>query len=258
MPDPWERQTEPEGGEPAKAFHAFTVYRDLGAKARSLEKVAAALRLQASGGQFAAIETADGGGHRRVPKNVEVWSKTWKWPARALAWDEEQDRIKREAMAAEVVEMGKRHAQQAQAAAHVLTMPFMAISKRLKNVAGTDAAAELEKLPFADLLKLSVSSAMFLRTMHQAEREARGVDALSGPGFSRGKSGVAAGEPGAASQPQVTVTGAEFTWVQGRCTCNHTHSAHDQTAENPMLVPCTVEGCGCQRYRDADEAEANG
>lgn len=254
MPEAWERQTEPDGGEPAKAFHAFTVYRDLGPKVRSLEKVAAAVRAPAAEGQIAAIEPVGGGGHRRVPKSIEMWSKTWRWPARALAWDEEQDRQKREAMAVEIQEMGKRQAQQAQAAAHILTMPFMAINKKLKAVAGTEAAQELEKLPFVDLLKMSVASAMFLRTMHQAEREARGVDTMA-PASTTGSG--PRGEQTVADKPQVTITAAEFTWVQGRCTCGHTHSAHDQAAEDPMVVPCTVEGCGCRRYRDADEAEAN-
>jgi hypothetical protein len=187
-----------------------------------------------------------------VSSQVEDWSSRWKWVERARAWDAEADRKKREAMFAEIEAMGRRQATQAQAAAQILSMPMIAIGNKLKNDQG--AGKQLESLTMLELIELSTKGAMFLRTMHLAEREARGVTA-DGVGPLRGGGLGRAGE--AAELPAVTVTAAEFTWVQGRCTCGHTHSAHDQEHENPLIVPCTVPACACKRYRDADEAAAN-
>jgi hypothetical protein len=256
VPRPWERQTLDGAEEPSRAFHAFCFYRDLGSQ-RSLEKVSVALsaaRGRPARGQNAAIETAAaGGGKRRVSKQIEEWSKRWKWVERVRGWEDEQDRLKREAFSKEIEEMGKRHAQQAMGAGQILSLPFMAAARRLKAV--QNDLGELERLPLAELLKLSVSSAMFLSQMHKAEREARGVDSLA-PAGRGGRVGAAGGDTPTAAP--VTVTGAEFAWVQGRCTCGHTHSLHNQQHEDPSRVPCTVEGCKCQKYRDVDDAAEAG
>lgn len=88
-PEPWERREE----ESTKAYEAFCTYRDMG-RERSLSKVAE--KLQKS-------ETLMG-----------RWSRTYDWVKRAAKWDDEQDRIEREAarkeQEREIREMRKRHA----------------------------------------------------------------------------------------------------------------------------------------------------
>jgi hypothetical protein len=77
LPEPWEKQRD----ESAKAFEAFVIYRDLGAR-RSQANVR---RVLAEGGVSA------------TPTQTERWSTQHGWVARADAWDREQDRIRREA-----------------------------------------------------------------------------------------------------------------------------------------------------------------
>lgn len=87
-PLPWERQER----ETPKAFEAFCVYRDMGTD-RSASKVANIV-----GKSFSLMQQ---------------WSQKNGWVDRAAAWDDEQDRIKREAeqkAAVEAIkEMRKRH-----------------------------------------------------------------------------------------------------------------------------------------------------
>ena len=84
-PEPWERQK----GESAKAYEAFSEYRDMGAS-RSLSKVAE--KLQKSG------------------TLIGRWSGNYEGVKRAAAWDAEQDRIARQAQIDEIKKMRKRHA----------------------------------------------------------------------------------------------------------------------------------------------------
>lgn len=83
--DPWERQPK-EGPKP---YEAFCVYRDLGTQ-RSLSQVA-----------------------QKLQKSVTLmgrWSRTHNWVERAAAWDDEQDRIIRKQLTADIAKMRKRHA----------------------------------------------------------------------------------------------------------------------------------------------------
>jgi hypothetical protein len=67
----WGRQH----GESDKAFEAFAIYRDLG-PTRSTQEVAIAV---AKSAPF-----------------IRRWSAKWSWVARASAWDDEADRLRRE------------------------------------------------------------------------------------------------------------------------------------------------------------------
>ena len=81
----WERQE----GEPLAAWNAFRAYRDLQpGKARSVKRATEALDMQESG-------------FRR-------WSKKWRWPERALAWDDHLDTIGMDAVVFERAEASKR------------------------------------------------------------------------------------------------------------------------------------------------------
>ena len=89
-PDPWERQP----GETTRAYEAFVMYRDMGAD-RSLRKV-----VQKLGKNFTTIGE---------------WSGKYKWVDRVAAWEQEQDRVNRQAQLDEIKKMRKRHADLANA-----------------------------------------------------------------------------------------------------------------------------------------------
>lgn len=87
---PWERQEK----ETAKAYEAFSEYRDMGAS-RSLAKVGQKLG--------------------KSKAQMEKWSKKYGWVARAEEWDVEQDRLIRIALTKDIGAMRKRHADMAKA-----------------------------------------------------------------------------------------------------------------------------------------------
>jgi hypothetical protein len=74
-PAPWERLND----EPSKAYHAFTVYRDLGPTQRSLAAVSRDLYGERTGR------------NRGAPGRVREWSSTYRWRERAEAWDAHLD-----------------------------------------------------------------------------------------------------------------------------------------------------------------------
>lgn len=88
-PMPWERQN----GETPKAFDAFVIFRGLNPQERNGKIVAKQL------GKSYSL--------------MQMWSAKYGWVKRAAAWDEEQDRIKREAeqraQIEAIKEMRKRH-----------------------------------------------------------------------------------------------------------------------------------------------------
>lgn len=88
-PKPWERQPN----ETPKAFDAFSVFRDLDPQTRSGVIVAERL------GKSYSL--------------MQKWSQKYGWVARAAAWDEEKDRVKREAeqkaQIEDIKKMRKRH-----------------------------------------------------------------------------------------------------------------------------------------------------
>jgi len=85
----WERMP----GESAKAFGKFCAYRDLG-PGRSLA------RLRQQHGNEKGWSRA----------GLEALSQRWRWVARAEAWDEEQDRLRRQAQSEAIREMAERQA----------------------------------------------------------------------------------------------------------------------------------------------------
>ena len=82
---PWERQE----GETARAYEAFSEYRDMGAN-RSLAKVGQKLG--------------------KSKAQMEKWSKKYSWVTRAESWDIEEDRQIRAALTKDIGAMRKRHA----------------------------------------------------------------------------------------------------------------------------------------------------
>lgn len=100
-PTPWDRQP----GESPKAFYAFVLYRDLPPNERSLRRVADLLY-----GHNPATRRPQ---HRHVPGQIKRWAERFAWVERAAAWDQERERIAREAEAEAIRAMRERHAKEA-------------------------------------------------------------------------------------------------------------------------------------------------
>jgi hypothetical protein len=93
--------------ESPKAYQAFCLFRDLGTR-RTLAQVYDAIRAakQAASG----LPVVPRKSKYRTTGQITEWSAKNQWFARAAAWDQDQDRIRREAHNAEIVEMAKRQA----------------------------------------------------------------------------------------------------------------------------------------------------
>jgi len=92
----WERQH----GESAKAFGAFSAYRDTPARDRSIPRCVAAYY---EGESKAKVQL------------WQRWSSRWSWVKRADAWQDEQGRRARIAHLAEIEAMNRRHVEAAKA-----------------------------------------------------------------------------------------------------------------------------------------------
>jgi len=136
MAEPWERQP----GESSKAFAAFRVFRDLGPR----RSVAEAYR-QKTGRVHA----------RQASGNWNAVATRWLWQERARAWDDEQDRVRREKQLAAQAEMGERHA----------TVALLMQQRLIERLQGLDAS---------DLSPADV--ARWLEAAVKVERQARGVE----------------------------------------------------------------------------------
>ncbi len=107
--EPWEIQEN----ESDKAFEAFTRYRDMGAS-RSVRKVAQSLGKS---------ETL-----------ISEWSSKYEWVKRVREWDNEQDRIVRQAQLDDVKKMRKRHAE-------IASSMLLKAARALKNIPDEDIKA---------------------------------------------------------------------------------------------------------------------
>lgn len=110
---PWERQEN----ESAKAYQAFSIYRDMGVE-RSLAKV--------------------GGELGKSTKMMEKWSKAHNWVKRVEAWDIEQDRLLRIELSKTIGKMRKKHAE-------------------IANVMLNRAMKALQKLPIEEMKPQDIS-----------------------------------------------------------------------------------------------------
>ena len=97
-------------GESAKAFGYFEAYRDMGS-GRSIQKV---------GKQLA-----------KNPKVLARLSKQHEWVRRAAAFDAWVSEQKAQGTAKEIIEMQRRHAQQAQSFQEIALLPLKELQKRM-------------------------------------------------------------------------------------------------------------------------------
>lgn len=148
----WERRP----AESDEAFEAFVVYRDM------------------------PLPRSQRGAAERLGKSRQLlsqWSMRHDWQDRVAAWDLEQDRQRREAMARENVEAGKRHAQIAAGALQAAARVNLAFLARLGDPGSQEAV--LEKMGFTDLADLLVKVNRTIPRLVVAERLARGMSTES-------------------------------------------------------------------------------
>ena len=143
---PWEQQP----GEPARAFHYFVAYREMGHN-RMFSEVARQLN--------------------KHPNTIKMAAKKWNWKERARAWDREQDRLLQVARRAQIVEMCQRHATQAQSYSQAIMLPVVAILRRLEQ---EPELRNMRHLPLDELVKLATASAKSFADVARIERLARG------------------------------------------------------------------------------------
>jgi hypothetical protein len=210
---PWERLP----GETAKAFHAFTVYRDLAPNDRSHPNAA-----------------------RELGKHVSLcarWSAMFDWVNRAAAWDDEQDRQKQKLALAELEKMKTRHVQQTRLATQVATITMAALTKRAQ--ANSNLFAEASD---GSLARLAAAAARSLPQLQEAER-----NALANP-----QQKLEAQQPTKAAS-EASFDRGVFQYVVSRCQCGHGWDTHDQSDPDPSRMPCRMRDCECQKFVDTDE-----
>ena len=143
MIEPWERWP----GESDAAFSAFVIYRDLGPQ-RSLD--AASTRYHARNQPPPAQSDGTGRKNKKCSGQIRTWANRWDWRARAAAWDAEQDRLARQAMHQEILDMRKRHAQEAMMLQKAATQRLQALDPQTLTQAQLLAyfveATKLERL----------------------------------------------------------------------------------------------------------------
>ena len=129
MDNIYERRTD----ESTKAYEAFCVYRDLGAK-RSTYKVAEELS--------------------KSEQLIRRWCAKYEWEKRCSAWDAEQDKIARQRQMQEILEMRVRHAKIAQTALEKVSDALAAVDPEQMSNADIsrlmDVASKLERLSRGD------------------------------------------------------------------------------------------------------------
>ncbi|MGI8958535.1 MAG: hypothetical protein ACR2IV_01995 [Bryobacteraceae bacterium] len=173
--------------ESSEAFHAFSIYRDLGLK-RNLDEVSRRLDAEKRGSGLHIVRTKEARTKHRKSGKIGLWSRKYHWVERAAAWDCIVDQRLREKQLDEIEKMAKRQAQEAQVLSQILMAPVVALASGLKD---PNRARTLENTAMAKLLEMCFESAKAIPRVHKAERLARGVkvidtDPVSNPGSAQG------------------------------------------------------------------------
>lgn len=121
---------ERQPGEPARAYHGFAHYRDLGPM-RSLDKAWREHHEKC----LQQVQPAT----RRRPMSWGDWSVRWGWVERAAAYDASIEKQKRAALLDEQLEASRRHARVLQAAISTVTVPVRIALETASTPAGLDA-----------------------------------------------------------------------------------------------------------------------
>lgn len=155
-PQPWEQQP----GEPDRGFMMFVVYRDLPVDMRSASACTSAL-----------VEK----GYKVQPRTTGEYMKRWRWVERARAWTMYLDRQRQAQMVEEARKMDERIARASAAQVQALTLPALAIQKKLQMAAemGIDVLSEMAEAPIETLIGLSAVTARVFPGIAQTEGMAR-------------------------------------------------------------------------------------
>src|SRR5665811_1945804 len=163
----WDKQL----GESSKRYYAFCLYGDIGAKERSLSKVA---------------EEINVGKKPSKVRQLQRWSTEGNWVARCEGWDTEQDRIKRAYMEKALKGMARKHLDIALTRQSIAVKKLQTINIDLDPEAISvteaermlDSAIKLERLVLGEpteILKhsgdLTVRRFQFLEEMDERELE---------------------------------------------------------------------------------------
>ena len=170
LPKPWERQK----GERSKPFHAFCHYRDLKNHDRSVRKGWHTHKQRCE-----YVETDE---TKQASKNWHVWCKKWSWVERAVAWDSEVDREKREKLITDQVKARQRHARIANEQLTVMSQPALAVMKALEDPEFLTNLVEQAKTGAGSAQKLLAAVARMSHAIPgvvNVERQALGMPAQS-------------------------------------------------------------------------------
>lgn len=176
--EPWTRQP----WEDSRAFHAFTVYRDLG-PARSLTKLHAAMP-------------------GSVIRTLQEWSGRNRWQERVGLYEADEDRERLERRRSAILASEDRQRADLERLAGVLRRPVAALDRRLAK------ANDLEALPLDEHARLVVSIARALPRLVQAERLALGQSTANVGGHDGGP--ATQGVPGDAFEAAAAKSEAEL------------------------------------------------
>jgi hypothetical protein len=203
----------PEEG--AKAYQAFTMYRDLPIPERSLQMVS-----------------------QRLGKNKSLcarWSTQFRWVERANAWDSQQDQIRRTRLAAERDKMLERQLQNCRILSQALMAAPIAFAKRAQtksDLFASSSATELAKLTH-----------LAARALPRIQHEERTLVARPDEVAKQEQPLVITGAAFMWVQSRCTC---------GHGWDSHDQSDPAERGSRPQMV-CAVDGCGCKHFHDQDE-----
>jgi hypothetical protein len=180
--------TQKLSGESSKAYHAYTIYRDLPPRERSLAEVTRRLALESRGSGLRVVGTDEPKTPTQHTGRIGKWSRQFRWVDRAQAWDQLLDQRLRERQLEAISKMAERHAKQAELVLEDLMQPVIAFARAMRD---PNRAVTLETATLAELFKMTAFSALQIPKMQKAERLSRGVkvidsEPVSAPGSSQG------------------------------------------------------------------------
>lgn len=172
--DPWSQQP----GESARAFLAFTHYRDLGME-RSQAKADENYRAEVGLTPKPAKELPT--------KQISEWSRIFRWVERCAAYDDHLDAIQLAIHRKQRIRSATLQANRAAKAAAALSHPMELYVRRMEEVAGGRRLDQLNDLGDEDLLRLARHAISLLPEMHKAERDALNSTTDAAPQMERVK-----------------------------------------------------------------------
>jgi len=178
----WERKQ----GEPVAAYHAFSMYRDLG-PGRTFSSVFQQLCIEksmegqhTSNGQPPSVIVIHEGDppnpnqaqKKKIADTVKQYSTKWRWYDRCTAWDAF---INLQVQQRNAVNYDKLRDKQIKVAAVADAVNVLLMSELLRRMQSAEGRAGLQGIETKELLKLAVDSASRVKAIQEAERSANGV-----------------------------------------------------------------------------------